>query len=489
MNKNEELMKLAYKAISDGKERVNSDYHRLKYHLMPPVGFMNDPNGFININGEYHLFYQLNPLFPKGKKVYWGHVKSIDLVNWQQLPIALSPGDWYDKDGCYSGSAVDYNGKFTLIYTGNVKNSCGNRETYQCIAQTEDNINFIKSSDNPVINNQPEGYTRHFRDPKVWKHDGVWYMVIGAQTVKEQGTAILYSSYNLFDWNLIGEVAGSNIEDLSFLGYMWECPNLLNIKGKDVLIFCPQGVEKQGDLYNNIYQCGYLVGNLDYKTGKLNYKNFMELDRGFEFYAPQFMEDDRGRKLLIGWIGLPDEDEAPTVKNGWLHCLSMVRELDMKDDRIIQKPAEEMKLLRKNEISYRNVEIKNEQVDFNNINGDSYELLCDFSWSAVSEFGIKLRCNETLSEETVIYYDVKSEKLILDRDKSGLSLKGVRKCDVKNHGNLKLHIFMDTSSIEIFVNDGEEVFTARIYPNRDSRDIIFYSKNGDVKFDVKYWEL
>lgn len=486
---NDKLLELAQEAIHKSKEIVNNDYYSLKYHLMPPVGFMNDPNGFININGEYHLFYQFNPFYPKGKKVYWAHVKSTNMVNWEELPIALCPSEWYETHGCYSGSAVNCEGIFTLMYTGNVKDASGNRETYQCIAQTEDGINFSKYKDNPVINNQPEGYTRHFRDPKVWKHNGLWYMVIGTQTVKEQGNALLYSSPDLFNWKMIGEVAGSNIDELNFLGYMWECPNLLNIDGKDVLIFCPQGVAPQGDLYNNRHQCGYLIGNLDYKTGKLDYGDFIELDRGFEFYAPQITEDSKGRQLLIGWMGLPDEEESPTVKNNWLHCLTIVRELKIKNDRIIQKPVEEMKLLRKNKIEHSNIEIKNDKVKFDNINGDSYELICNFSWDIVSEFGIKLRCNKDCSEETIIYYYAESEKLVLDRNNSGLSLNGIRKYKVKNNGSLKLHIFMDTSSIEVFVNDGEEVFTARIYPDKDSKDIIFYSKDGNVKLDVQYWEL
>ncbi|UZW14879.1 sucrose-6-phosphate hydrolase [Clostridium pasteurianum] len=487
--RDEKLLNIAYKAIEKSKEKVSKDYYTLKYHLMPPVGFINDPNGFINIKGEYHLFYQFNPLYPEDKKAYWGHVKSTDLVNWQQLPIALCPSEWYETHGCYSGSAVNYKGIFTLMYTGNVKDSSGNRETYQCIAQSNDGVNFIKYENNPVIYNQPEGYTRHFRDPKVWKYGDMWYMVIGTQTVKEQGTALLYNSKDLFDWKLIGEVAGANTDKLSFLGYMWECPNLLNIDGKDVLIFCPQGVEKQGDLYNNRHQCGYLMGNLDYETGKLDYGDFVELDRGFEFYAPQITEDNKGRKLLIGWMGLPDEEESPTVKNGWLHCLTIVRELSIKNHRIIQNPVEEMKLLRKNRIEYNNIEIKSDNLKLDKINGDSYELICDFSWDIVSKFGIKFRCNKDCSEETVLYYDVEKEKLVLDRDKSGLSLKGIRKCKLKNHGNLKLHIFMDTSSIEAFVNDGEEVFTARIYPDKDSSGVTFFSEDGNVKLDIQYWEL
>lgn len=487
--KMDRLLKLAQKTMEESSKAVSNDYYKLNYHLTPPVGFMNDPNGFIDINGEYHLFYQFNPFYPNDKKVYWAHVKSSNLIQWEQLPIALCPSEWYETHGCYSGSAVDCEGIFTLMYTGNVKDDFGNRETYQCIAQSKDGVNFTKYKENPVIQNQPEGYTRHFRDPKVWKHNEMWYMVIGTQTSKEKGCTLLYGSPDLLQWKIIGEVAGTHDDKLNFLGYMWECPNLLNIDGKDILIFCPQGVKEQGDLYNNRHQCGYLIGSLDYTSGKLNYGDFYELDRGFEFYAPQVTEDRKGRHLIIGWMGLPDEEESPTVKNNWLHCLTIVRELSVKENKIIQKPVEEMKILRGNSIAYRNIEINNGNIKLDNINGDSYELICDFSFDTVSEFGVKLRCNKEGTEETNIYYDVKSEKLVLDRDKSGLSLEGIRKCSIKKQNNLKLHIFMDTSSIEIFVNNGEEVFTARIYPDVSSKDIIFYSKGGNVKLDVQYWNL
>lgn len=486
---NKEFLDLVKKTERKYEKEVQGDYYRQNYHLMPPVGFMNDPNGFIEFDEWYHLFYQYNPVYPEPKKVCWGHVKSKDLVNWEELPSALLPIDWYDNHGCYSGSAVNNNGTFTLMYTGNVKAENGNRETYQCLAKTVDGINFVKDEKNPVVNNQPNGYTRHFRDPKVWKHDGLWYMVLGAQTEEKQGTAIIYKSKDFYSWDKIGEAAGSNLQDLSFLGYMWECPNLFSIGNRDVLLFCPQGVEAKSDLYNNIYQCGYLVGNLDYNTGKLSYGSFNEIDRGFEFYAPQVTKDNKGRILMIGWMGLPDEENSPTIKNHWLHCLTIVRELKLKGDKIIQSPVEEMKFLRKEKISCDDITLNNSQEQFENVNGDSYELLCDFSYGDVQSFGVKLRCSKNRQEETMIYYDALKEKLILDRSKDGFHKTGVRKCSIKNNGKLKLHIFMDKSSVEIFVNEGEETFTSRIYPHEGSEDIIFFAQNGEAKLNMEFWKI
>jgi beta-fructofuranosidase len=485
MIENMEMSSRVYKIIEDSKEKINKDYYRLKYHIMPPVGFLNDPNGFIHINGEYHLFYQFNPLYPEDKMVCWAHLKSKDLVTWESMPITLFPMEWYETHGCYSGSAVNNNGIFTLMYTGNVKKPDGVRETYQCLAETRDGINFTKYKHNPVIYNQPEGYTRHFRDPKVWKHNNLWYAVIGTQTEKEQGTTLLHSSSDLIKWNKIGEV----VSPIDNLGYMWECPNLFNIDGKDILLFCPQGVESNGDLYNNIYQCGYLIGSLDYNTGKLEHDGqFIELDRGFEFYAPQVAVDDNGRMLIVGWMGLPEEEHSQTKENNWMHCLTIVRELFIKNNKLCQRPVKEMELLRKNQIIYEDLKVDNETIEISNIKSDSYEMLCEFTFDNVSVFGLNLR-SSNCSEGITIYYDCENEKLALDRPNNTLAKKETRKCHIKNQGKLKLHIFMDKSSIEVFANDGEETFTSRIYPSREDKGIFLFCKNGTMKADVKFWSI
>lgn len=493
MNRNEELLKKAYESMEKMKPVVQADYYRLEYHIMPPAGLLNDPNGFIHMNGEYHLFYQLNPFDTKHASKHWGHVKSKDLVNWSDASIALVPSKWYETHGCYSGSAVNDNGVLTIMYTGNVKDEEGNRETYQCLAMSKDGMNFEKYENNPVINNQPEGYTRHFRDPKVWKNGHLWYAVLGTQTIEMEGRVLLFKSENLKNWELIGEVTGSNINGLKDFGYMWECPDLFHLDGKDVLIACPQGLEAKGDLYNNIYQSGYFIGKLNYDTGKMEHGEFVELDRGFEFYAPQTTIDDKERRILIGWMGLPERDEHPTVKHGWLHTMTIPRVLQLKGEKLYQNPVEEMKSLRKEEISYNNMIIDNEEIQLENIQGDVLELYVEFELNETSnleEIGIKVRCSKDNEEYTRLCYDLCNNKFILDRDNSGKGYKGIRKCKMDFCKKLKLNIFMDTSSIEIFINDGEEVFTSRIYPEKNSRGIKFFAKGGTVKINkVVKWNI
>lgn len=490
MNKNEDLLKKAYDSIELAKDKVESDYYRLKYHIIPEAGLLNDPNGFIQVNGEYHVFYQLNPLATKHGLKYWGHVKSKNLVNWERLPIALAPSEWYETHGCYSGSAVNNNGKFTLIYTGNVKDSEGNRETYQCMAESEDGISFIKSKNNPLIKNQPEGYTRHFRDPKVWKNDDKWYMVIGAQSESLEGKALLYSSSDLVKWELVGVAAGSNVDNLGCFGYMWECPDMFNLNGKDILVVCPQGLRPEGDLYNNIYQAGYFVGELDHNSGRLKHNGFTELDRGFEFYAPQTTLDSKGRRILIAWMGLPEEEEHPTIEHGWIHSLTLPRELHLINNKVYQKPVEELKLLRKNELCYENVEVNNEEIELEGIEGDALELSVELEIENAEEFGFKLRCSEDMEQYTLLSYNTTFQKFTLNRNKSGKGYGGIRRCSLENKKELKLNIFIDTSSIEIFINDGEEVFTGRIYPDKESKKIKLFSNNGSVRINkISMWNL
>lgn len=232
------LIKQALRAVMNGQPLALRDPHRPTWHLAPSVGLLNDPNGFIQHNGVYHLFYQWNPLGCDHRNKCWGHWQSIDLVHWEHQPLALAPGACYDSHGCYSGSAVVAEDKVTLIYTGNVKFPDGSRTAYQCLAQASDRGEYRKLG--PVLP-LPEGYSGHVRDPKVWRHQDAWYMVLGARDLQDRGKVLLLRSSNLRDWQALGEIAGSGLNDLGEFGYMWECPDLFSLDGGDVLICCPQG--------------------------------------------------------------------------------------------------------------------------------------------------------------------------------------------------------------------------------------------------------
>ena len=331
--------------LSVPKQR-HTDHLRPRFHLTAPYGLINDPNGFIEHDGQYHLFFQWNPHACEHGPQYWGHCTSQDLINWTLQPDALKPDDSYDQHGCYSGSAFVLDDPLHLFYTGNVKTSDGTRLSTQCLAKATDESNQQFTKLGPVIEKHPEGYTAHFRDPKIWSHNGLWYCVIGAQTTEELGQVLLYRSEDAHNWQFLGPIAGNKVNDLNGFGYMFECPDLFHLDDTDVLLGCPQGIEPDGFHFENKHSNGYFVGKLDYASATYSHGSFKPLDQGFEFYAPQTTEASDGRRLLSAWVGIPDEDEQPTTSNDWIHALSLVRELTLKDGKVYQLPAREHQTLR-----------------------------------------------------------------------------------------------------------------------------------------------
>ena len=473
------------KSILEKKEIVEKDFWRQKYHIQGIVGLINDPNGFSQFNGKYHMFYQWNPLGTNHKNKTWAHSVSDDLLHWERLKTALRPDTWYSKDGVYSGSAIVDDNKLYLFYTGNVKDSEGNRESYQCLAVSSDGENFERWE--PSIVNQPDGYTRHIRDPKIWKKDGKFYAVIGIQGKNLEGKAVLYSSENIKDWKFEGEIAGANHGKIKDFGFMWECPDYFQLKDektgeiKDLLIFSPQGLEPEGDLYNNKYQTGYLFGKLDYEKPEFEIlSDFVEIDRGHDFYAPQSMEDDKGRRLIVGWMGIPEEEDFPTVKNEWLHCLTLPRELKVIDGKLYQVPIKEMESIRGEKIEFSGKVAGEVKVG----TGATYELKVKFK-DFNSDFGLKLRTGK--SSETVLKFDYKDKKFVLDRTKGEQPDKRLRKVYLGDISELELTIFVDNSSVEVFINGGQEVFSSRIFPEKDADGISVFA-DKDVNVEREKWE-
>ena len=475
------------KSILEKKEIVEKDFWRQKYHIQGIVGLINDPNGFSQFKGKYHMFYQWNPLGTNHKNKTWAHSVSDDLLHWKRLKTALRPDTWYSKDGAYSGSAIVDDDKLYLFYTGNVKDSEGNRESYQCLAVSSDGENFERWE--PSIVNQPDGYTRHVRDPKIWKKDGKFYAVIGIQGENLEGKAVLYSSENIKDWKFEGEIAGANHGKIKDFGFMWECPDYFQLKDektgeiKDLLVFSPQGLEPEGDLYNNKYQTGYLFGKLDYEKPEFEIlSDFVEIDRGNDFYAPQSMEDDKGRRLIVGWMGIPEEEDFPTVKNEWLHCLTLPRELKVIDGKLYQLPIKEMESIRGEKIEFSEKVTGEVKVG----TGLTYELKAKFT-DFNSDFGLKLRTGK--NSETVLKFDYNDKKFVLDRTKGEQPDKRLRKVYLGDISELELTVFVDNSSVEVFINGGSEVFSSRIFPEKDADGIsVFADKNVNVEIEKWEWK-
>ncbi|MEE0248180.1 glycoside hydrolase family 32 protein [Peptacetobacter hiranonis] len=456
------------------RELAAKDKDRLNYHIMPTSGWVNDPNGLCQFKGVYHIYYQYSPFDVNGKLKLWGHITTEDFIKYQEHEPVLYPDFRYDQNGVYSGSAVVRNGKINYFYTGNVKHLDGDydyimtgREQNLIACSSEDGFNFSEKELIMTNTDFPSKLSLHVRDPKVYHKNGIDYMVIGARDDNSTGCILVLKGKDLKDWECHTVI----YSDEKF-GYMWECPDLFDLNGETVLVTCPQGVPEEGYIYKNVHQNGYFLVNGNLESKDVNLSEFRLLDYGFDFYAPQSFEDESGRRILVGWMGIPDADYTNrTTENGWQHALTMPRELILKDGIIYQRPVEEIKALRGNNRTFAADEFKDLEVE--NL---SFELCAEFE--KCNGFKLNLRNDISLSFD-------KSKGLIeLNMGESGCGRDArYAYCDeIRN-----IDVYSDTSAFEIFINDGEIVFTTRAYTD-GAQKIGFEKLDGLAKvcmYDMK----
>lgn len=459
MNSLNRDLKRLVKAVENCEgEKVKSDYWRLNFHLMPPVGWLNDPNGLCEFNGCYHIFYQYSPFDEKGGLKLWGQYITSDFINWKNKGAKVFADQPYDCHGAYSGSTIVHDSKMNIFYTGNVKhigkydyiNSGRGHNTILLVS--EDGENFTDKRLIMTNSDYPDNMTCHVRDPKVFKENDKFYMVLGARDKNDIGQVLVFESKDMINWENI-----NIIKSEEKFGYMWECPDLFKIEDKTVVLISPQGIEADGFKYNNVYQSGYYFLDGDYKTKNYKLSNFEEIDRGFDFYAPQTFLDSKGRRILVGWMGLPDIEDFysnPTTEYGWQHALTVPRELKVVKNKLTQLPIDELKNLRKN---CKNIKVEKSIED-----------------KAYNTFDLVVNIENCESLEIIIKdcaclnYKKQENLFTLSFIGGGYGRKD-RNVDLDSLKNLR--VLCDTSSLEIFINDGEEVFTTRFYPTKDKEGI------------------
>lgn len=438
------------------------------YHPAARGGWVNDPNGFCYALGQYHLFYQHHPFSTQWGPMHWGHVVSDDLVHWHHLPEALAPSDDYDRDGCFSGSAIEHEGRLYLIYTGHVFTEKFGDDNHmhqvQCLACSEDGIHFTKLG---VIIEPPEG-VQHFRDPKVDRlPDGSFYMVLGARTPDNEGQVWLYHSYDLRHWT--GPEVLLRARDHDPHCNMYECPDLFAVGDKYVLAASPMGLQPAGIERNNPSITQWLWGSFDGHTFKPE-SEFTEVDQGLSFYATQSCAAPDGRRILSAWMNMWHLN-FPEENDGWNGAFTLMRELSFKDGRLCQRPVREVQSL----------ETVVEEIPAFELNNAARELCAD---ARAVRLQVKIasnaeQCGIELGRSVVITLDRQHQELSLVRTDRGLYLPRSIKIDTTKA--LSLDIFIDLSSVEVFVNQGEKVLTTRIFP-QDDRSLLAFAGNGSASF-------
>ncbi|HIY94026.1 glycoside hydrolase family 32 protein [Companilactobacillus sp. HBUAS56275] len=483
------------KVIDKEKNVTRSSPYRQKYHVESESGTLGDPNGFSYFNGKYHLFYQWSPLAYSIEPHYtqhgWKHLTSDDLVHWQDLGAAIESDTKYDRYGTYSGSAIPENDKLLMIYTGNtwINTETKNnwlRVPYQVTAYM-DKDNKVHRGNDPIMEGAISGYTAHFRDPKVWKKNGEYYAILGVQRANLTGTALIIHSKDFKDWNLLGELNTK----YDSLGYMWECPDYFELDEKGVLVFCPQGLKSTGNEYQNIYQTCYLLGNkLSLPDTKFSTGDLKELDHGFDLYASQTMSSPDGRRILISWMGLP-ETSYPTEKFHYSGCMTIPKELRIKNNKLYQIPIKELDTCRVNKQTIR--ETLKDEVYHRKLRqaANEYDFTIDFKNS--NAFIIDLFADEEDQRRFRIILNKKKSEIVLDRSKAGedisIAYGTTRTLDYAMDNKINVRIYTDTSSVELFINGGEEVFTSRIFPDKSQSNFFLTSIGGTTNITGQTYEM
>ncbi len=458
--------------IKDLYEKIQTSDYRQQYHIQPITGLSSDPNGFIYHQGTWHLYYQWCPWGAVHGLKYWYHTTSKDLVHWNNEGIGMAPDTIYDNKGVHSGSGFSDGDDLYLFYTGNHRDENWVRTPYTCLAQVDADGKAHKF-DQPLFGPHPD-FTEHQRDPKVIfdKKSNKYFILLGAQSKELKGTVVVYSSDSLKEgWTYEGPLHVIGYEDF---GGMWECPSITHIGDKDVLVFSPQYTTLPGrgpSTNHNVY----LIGTMDYETLTFTPEaDYRYLDYGFDFYAAQFaanvQSDDKA--ILTAWIGLPD-NHYPTEEEDWEGSLIVPRELTIENNRLMQRPIQELKTLRK------------ESIIIDGTLPRVCELKFDFTSSKDEE--IAFFAQENGQGGMRLSYDSKTKSITIDKsqlehrfnENVGEVLTFVLEEDLRN-----IQVLIDKSSIEFFFNNGEVTFTSHIYPTKNETKLVC---DEDVK--IQAWTL
>lgn len=440
-----ELPKLRQQVCTD------MDY-RPTYHISPETGLLNDPNGLIFDGEYYHLFYQWFPYGAMHGMKHWRHLITKDFQHFCSGET-LIPDRLFESHGCYSGGAILWQDHIVAFYTGNTRNAENQRIPHQNIA-IFDRSGKLKEK-RCLLDCPPQGYTEHCRDPKPFVTDeGKIRFVLGAQRENLTGTALIYEMENLqSEPVLLGELTLEQFDNQDV--FMWECPDLLELDGKSLFLWSPQGKKQQSQRFQNNYHSTYAIGKLE--QTQFVAEQIDELDQGFDFYAPQSIWQGKG--IYFAWVGLPDMC-YPTDRFQWHSMLSLPRQLRLKQGKLFQQPLD---VIYDQMTNHQQERIEREQIIPN--------LDRTYLKFEPSNSPFQLECFTNPQGQKLIFRYEKGrfslDRTLTEQTEIMKKFGGIRHCEITQLDCVEL--FFDRSVVEIFLNHGEKTMTSRFFiPQREN---------------------
>jgi beta-fructofuranosidase len=455
------------------------DTNRPQFHLLPAANWMNDPNGPIFWKGRYHMFFQYNPHAAVWGDMHWAHALSPDMVHWQHLPIALAPTKGGpDQEGCFSGSAIVFEGVPTFLYTGiksvpakeaTLRGGQHNFRETQCLAtSTDPELKTWQKLPQPVLPAPPPGLDiTGFRDPCLWQHGDLWYMGIGSGIRHKGGCVLLYRSRDLRQWEYLhplasGDWNGKTEGDPVDSGEMWECPDFFPLGGKHVLI------------YSTERRVFWIVGDYDSKDRRFFPQQKGELDYGPRaYYAPKTMLDKDGNRILWGWI--PEtRPEAEYSRAGWAGLMSLPRVLAVNAAGQL-----EMRMLARLQQLRSNEAVQSQSGEDRAV-WTLRDLSAELKMSVVPQRGpVHVAIGTEAAPSVHFHFDPTHGAVTFNSQAVNITLP---------QGKMEVSLYFDASVIEVIVND-RLAHTSRVY-DLDAESATLTSLDpGQAVVDATLWQM
>ncbi len=448
----------AQAAVDAAIPLAEKDPTRPSYHFRPPAQWMNDICGAIYYGGYYHIFYQYNPFSGDSwgdDYTLWAHARSKDLVHWEDLPWSLLPLKEQGERRCNSGCiTLDENGRPTIFYTWVPVEKEKKREQWAVIPLDDELIKWARFKNEPVmsagINGIPKSVNGGWSDPYVFRSDGRTFVTFKSCN----GLVCEAKNKELTQWEYRGQMDG----------VIGECPNFFPMDEKWVLIRSTEPIS-------------YMVGDFDSETISFKKNGGEEiLDYGFGknpptdrswtrgLYATNVFTDDDGRRIMLGWIC------GFKPGRGWNGCMSLPRVLTLdKEQRLIQTPAPELRELRGEQHTVKKRVIKSKEERIKDVKGDMLEIIAEFETGSSKDFGIKVRQSDDGKDAVTIRWN-----------RDTLNVAGTKVPLGLSSGKLKLHVFIDKSVLEVFINDGITSCSRVEYPEEKDVGVSVFAEKGNV---------
>lgn len=450
----------AMESVLSNVEKASSDPTRPVYHFACPSQWMNDINGPVYYNGYYHIFYQHNPYDDEWGRMHWGHARSRDMVHWEHLPIALWPSREKGEEHCFSGClAFNKSGEPVIYYT-----SIGHELPEQWAAiGSPDLLIWRKYGDNPILRmSDHKGlFIEEWRDPFILQAKDRTFMVLGGKLREKDGGQAVAAIYETTEdrflkWQYKGILFRHPDKALHSL----ECPNFFPLENRFVLVDSPYGPVE------------YFVGSFNDEQYHFATISRGLIDHSRDFYATNILFDQSGRCILLGWV------RGFKSNLGWNGCMAIPRIITLDSEgRLIQSPAPELKALRKTRTAISDLALDN---TFRRLDakGDLLEIQAAVKLNNAKKCRFSVRCDKDGREGIDI---------ILEKEK--ITAAGVE-IPIENSDELELHIFLDKSVLEVFMDQGLHCVTKVISPKIENQNVQISAEDGKATVEsIEIWQL